>query len=150
MRLRVNLEVSVLAVFVSLAACSPMPERAEGGGEPDTTVAADTSDADVAALRQRLDSLNTAVEVAVGEARADDAAQCRAIGYGAKPCGGPWRFLVYSTASTDPAALERMVGEYNETQASLNELLGLASDCSAVLEPDVALENGRCGPNTPR
>ena len=40
-------------------------------------------------------------------------ATCRALGLGAKPCGGPWRYVIYSTARTDSAALVEKVERRN-------------------------------------
>jgi hypothetical protein len=142
MRLRVFLEAGVFVGCLAFAACNAEtpPTRDEAPAEEHSTVA----DPEVPRAQQRLDSLATAINAAVGEAHAEDASQCRTIAYGAKPCGGPWRYLVYSTAATDSTRLARVVDEYNDTQDYLNRKLGLSSDCALVAEPTTALEDGRC------
>ena len=45
----------------------------------------------------------------VGAARCENVAQCRSIGIGAKPCGGPWDYLIYSILDTDVKLLNERV-----------------------------------------
>ena len=94
--------------------------------------------------RERLRDLKRAIDVEIGEPRADSIAQCKYIAFGAKPCGGPWTFLVYSTARTDESKLQRLVGEYNTLQKKINAEERLGSDCSVPTEPKLVLENGVC------
>ena len=51
----------------------------------------------LAVMRQEVDAL-------VGDA-CGALEDCRYVGIGAKPCGGPWEYIIYSTAVTDSAAL---------------------------------------------
>ena len=80
----------------------------------------------------------------IGEATCSDVSQCRTIGFGAKPCGGPWQYLVYSTATTDSTALTVAVARYNSQEAALNKSEGRVSDCSVVSPPTLMRVNGRC------
>jgi hypothetical protein len=134
--------VGVFAACLALAACNAeAPPRSGDAPSPsDSSVV----DPEVPRAQQRLDSLATAIDAAVGDAGAEDVSQCRAVAYGAKPCGGPWRYLVYSTAATDSTRLAWMVNEYTDTQDYLNRKLGRISDCAVVTEPSLALEEGRC------
>ncbi|MGH7859679.1 MAG: hypothetical protein ACREQY_20320 [Candidatus Binatia bacterium] len=95
-------------------------------------------------LRQRLADLESKIRTLIGEARAERPEQCLAIAFGAKPCGGPWRYLVYSTAATDGARLETLVAEYNALDRRRNGEEGLVSDCAFVGPPALALVAGRC------
>lgn len=70
--------------------------------------------------------------------------QCRTMPFGDKPCGGPWTYLVYSTATTDSAALHVLVGEYNRLDGLMNVKYGRDSDCMFVLPPNVGCVDGRC------
>jgi hypothetical protein len=63
--------------------------------------------------QQRLRRMRAAIMELVGEARCENVEDCRFVGIGAKPCGGPWEYLVYSTAQTDPDQLIPHVREYN-------------------------------------
>jgi hypothetical protein len=94
--------------------------------------------------RERLRELKRAIDEEIGEPRADSVAQCKYIGFGAKPCGGPWMYLVYSTARTDESKLHRLVREFNALQKKINEEEQLGSDCSVPPEPELVLENGVC------
>lgn len=69
---------------------------------------------------------------------------CRSLALGAKPCGGPWQYLVYSTAQTDSAALDAKVREYNALESDMNARYGAVSDCALVVEPALGTRDGRC------
>jgi hypothetical protein len=94
--------------------------------------------------RERLQNLKRAIDAEVGIPRADRLAQCKHIAFGAKPCGGPWRYLVYSTARTDETRLKKLVSDYNALEKQINVEEGLVSDCSYVTEPELVLEGGVC------
>ena len=105
--------VTIAGVF---AACGPKT--------PDTSRPAAES--------QPLDSLRATVLQLIGEPMATSVAQCRLTAFGAKPCGGPWAYLVYSTDVTDSTELVRAVAAYTSRESQLNQELGRASDCQLV------------------
>ncbi len=80
----------------------------------------------------------------IGDAEATDVAFCRTIAFGSKPCGGPWRYLVYSAEATDPEALGAKVAEYNRLQDRINREKGIMSDCSLAIKPTVELRDNTC------
>ena len=94
--------------------------------------------------QQRLRRMRAAIMELVGEARCEDAEQCRFVGLGAKPCGGPWEYLVYSIAQTDPDDLIAHVREYNQFERQINEHFGRDSDCSMPPQPELECIEGRC------
>jgi hypothetical protein len=94
--------------------------------------------------RERLSEIKRAIDAEIGTPHADSLAQCRHIAFGAKPCGGPRMYLVYSTARTDEQRLKRLVSEYNALDKKINEEEGLSSDCAAVMEPKLVLAGGVC------
>jgi hypothetical protein len=122
-------------VFIALAARNAVPS---GGLTTAVHSAIDQSD------RERLRELKRAIDEEIGEPRADSVAQCKYIPFGAKPCGGPWMYLVYSTARTDESKLQRLVREFNALQKKINEEEQVGSDCSVPSEPELVLENGVC------
>lgn len=69
---------------------------------------------------------------------------CRTIAFGAKACGGPQRYLIYSTSATDSARLYREVARYNEAERKRNREEGRMSDCMAVVRPQVSCISGQC------
>ena len=93
--------------------------------------------------RARLAVMRQEVDVLVGDA-CGAIEDCRYVGIGAKPCGGPWEYIIYSTAATDSAALAERLGQYNAFEADMNRRYGYSSDCSVPNEPVLGCEAGRC------
>lgn len=91
-----------------------------------------------------LAKLETEIMELIGEAAASEATYCRTIAFGSKPCGGPWRYLIYSTQTTDSTVLRDKVERFNRLQAERNRELGLVSDCSLAVKPETQLVDGRC------
>ena len=94
--------------------------------------------------RRQLRNMRAAIDEMADGAECEDVEDCRFIGLGAKPCGGPWEYLVYSTTQTDAAALAEKVAEYNRFEDNMNSKYGYASDCSLPAEPRLACVEGRC------
>ncbi len=69
--------------------------------------------------------------------------QCRSIAYGAKACGGPTSYLIYST-STDEAKLSREVNQYNHLVKKENIKNGTISNCSMLIPPTLDCKKNRC------
>lgn len=69
---------------------------------------------------------------------------CASIAYGAKPCGGPWGYLVYAPSNVDVAELEQLVEEYNQLEEEINQISGRVSDCGLVEEPDLECADNIC------
>ena len=80
----------------------------------------------------------------IGEPQCNNVVDCRYIAFGAKPCGGPRAYLVYSMEATDSTDLARAVAMYTTEDARLNRALGLASDCSLVAPPQITFTAGQC------
>ncbi len=68
---------------------------------------------------------------------------------GARPCGGPWEYRVFSTTDGEPGRVLELVAAYNARNAEMNERFELVSTCEYVAPPEVALEDGRCVTRTP-
>ena len=69
---------------------------------------------------------------------------CRFIGFGEKPCGGYWAYLVYSIVNVDSTFLSNKVIQYNEINDSLNIQYEIPSDCYIVSPPNVHCDNEVC------
>lgn len=61
--------------------------------------------------------------------------QCKVIGVGARPCGGPDQYLIYSTQHTDEKMLSYTNERYQKLKKQQNEKLGLMSTCQMLLPP---------------
>lgn len=129
----------LVALGMLLVACA--------GGEnsaADDSIGESRTLTDPSAIAARMDSLRVEIRERVGTPAAEEGASCRAIPLGAKPCGGPRSYLVFSTAATDSASLDTLVREYNRLDRRLNELEGRISDCMLVTEPSLTVENAVC------
>lgn len=94
--------------------------------------------------RRQLRKMRAAIDEAVGEAGCEDVEDCRFIALGAKPCGGPWEYLVYSVTQTDAVGLAEQVAAYNRFESQMNSKYGYASDCALPPEPQLGCVEGRC------
>lgn len=73
---------------------------------------------------------------------------CGTLAFGVKPCGGPWKYLVYSLKAADLVVLRQKVNAYNELNGLLNMREGRSSDCALVQPPAVSCQDGQCKPDT--
>ena len=80
----------------------------------------------------------------IGEPRCQNDNACRFIAFGAKPCGGPWRYLIYSVETVDRALLEDRVAAYNDFNSLLNRRYRWYSDCSVPSIPIVGCRDSTC------
>jgi hypothetical protein len=69
---------------------------------------------------------------------------CAVAPIGAKPCGGPWSYVVYSSSATDGTRLRGAISRFDEHQRKLNRRLGMYSTCELAAVPTVRLDNGHC------
>ena len=92
----------------------------------------------------RLDAIKTEVFQLVGEANCSDIGECRSLPLGAKPCGGPWEYLIFSTADGDTLKIREKVEEYNDWNSVLNDRYGFMSDCDLVGKPQLLCLSGEC------
>jgi len=77
------------------------------------------------------------IESLIGDAACDTQSQCRTVGIGARPCGGPESWLAWSTKTTDARALQEAVQVQAQAAKDANQRSGLASDCRVRPEPTV-------------
>ena len=91
-----------------------------------------------------LNKLKKEIDREIGKPRAKRSNQCRVIAFGAKACGGPKSYLIYSTQQTNENKLKRLVDRYNLEEEKINKKSDAMSDCMMVEEPRVSLVNGMC------
>jgi hypothetical protein len=106
-------------------------DEIESGECPDTAscIAPDTLTIDdLPILRKTI--LNLAID---SYCESDN--QCDFVGFGSKPCGGPWEYLIYSN-NADTTTLFELVDRYNELDKESNILNGKSSDCAIAIPPD--------------
>ena len=91
-----------------------------------------------------LNAMRGEIIALIGDAKADTVEQCRVVGFGSKPCGGPASYIAVSVKDNDEAQIMALVGKYNAAAKAENERLGLMSDCAVVPKPAVVLKDGVC------
>ncbi|MEN3159230.1 hypothetical protein ABC502_12680 [Alkalimonas sp. NCh-2] len=91
-----------------------------------------------------LQKMRTDIFAMIGNAEADNVQQCRVIGFGHKPCGGPAEYIAYSTKGVNETVLQQRIASYNKAAEAENMRLGRMSDCAIVPEPAVSLVDGQC------
>jgi hypothetical protein len=94
--------------------------------------------------RARLRAMEEQIQLLIGTATCEADAECRSVPVGAKPCGRPWTYQVYSTRVTDSRKLLERVAAHRALNVALNRKYGWSSDCSVVSEPAVSCREGRC------
>ena len=92
----------------------------------------------------RLENMEQEILNFINDLSCTDSTDCRYIGFGAKPCGGYWKFLIYSVTNVDSVQLNKKVREYNEYNETLNAKYGWISDCSLPPIPVIKCLDGEC------
>jgi hypothetical protein len=75
------------------------------------------------------------VETLIGDAACDADSQCHTIGVGAKGCGGPQRYLAWSSLRTNGAILHEAVEKEASAARARAEASGAMSNCAIVVDP---------------
>ena len=91
-----------------------------------------------------LNKLKKEIDREIGKPRAKRSNQCKVIAFGAKACGGPKSYLIYSTLQTNENKLKRLVDQYNSREQKINQETDAMSDCMFIEEPKMSLINGMC------
>lgn len=91
-----------------------------------------------------LNTMRSEILALIGDAQADNVEQCRVVGFGAKPCGGPAGYIAFSTKQKNESVIMALITKYNAAAKAENERLGLMSDCAVVPKPAVVLQDGVC------
>ena len=117
--------ISIAACAIGVVLAAPAVCRAE-------------SDAEAAAgLRSRIAAMTVA-------ARCNNIVNCRIIGLGSRPCGGPEEYLAYSIWDTRIDEIEGLAAEYNFLREELHITSGQAGSCEVLPQPAINCVNARC------
>lgn len=92
------------------------------------------------------------MDTLIGTASCSADAQCRVIGVGARPCGGPESYRAWSTLVTSEPALVAAAEAYATERREADRKIGAMSTCEILPEPTVSCIRGACtlqqGPTT--
>ena len=91
----------------------------------------------VARLREEITAL-------IGPATCANLVNCRVAALGIDACGGPLEYVAYSWLSTEKAALETKIAEYNFVQEDAQEKIPAVGACVTKPEPVAICVNRRC------
>ncbi|WP_322404542.1 hypothetical protein [Massilia luteola] len=114
-----------LALLLASSACrsdAPQVPSASGGSAP----------------------LLARIEAERGDAACDTDAQCHTIGVGHKACGGPERYLAWSSKNSDGSRLRALVAEHAAARSAEDTKKGMMSTCSVVPDPGATCAAGHC------
>ena len=93
---------------------------------------------------EQLDAKKTEITNYINGFSCDNSSGCNSIAFGAKPCGGPREYLVFSN-EVDLPTLQQMVNDYNSLDDAYNIQTGAVSDCEVVAPPtNIGCVDGVC------
>ena len=93
-------------------------------------------------LLDQMNAVHAEIEALI-ELDCTEGTTCATLPMRIKPCGGPWLYIVFSTA-TDEVELQKLIDEFNSLNQKYNGVTGVVSDCSIVNPPEVACVEGVC------
>jgi len=116
--------ISIVFLWQVIVACSAnLPKQ---GGKPTR-----------AGLQKNIANL-------VADKSCDNGKQCQSIAYGAKACGGPTSYLIYSLKNTDAVKLSSEVKQYNQLMKEDNRRSDRISNCSMLIPPTLMCRDNQC------
>ncbi len=80
----------------------------------------------------------------IGQASCTEAAQCRVLPIGARPCGGPESYLAWSSAHSSASQLQQLAERYKQQREAYNAANQRISDCRAIAPPLATCRAGQC------
>lgn len=90
------------------------------------------------------EDLYTAIQRLTSDKSCDTDEQCSSIGIGARPCGGPEKYMIYSKPNTDEKKLASAVDQYYLIQKLKNEKLKKLGICVVATPPEVECIKQQC------
>jgi len=104
----------------------------------------DSNEADDSITASQLETKKQEIQNYINSFSCSESLGCGFIALGAKPCGGPWSYLVFPNSVNLPK-LQEMVKAYNEMNRLYNIQTNAVSDCMVVAPPtEVKCVNGVC------
>ena len=94
--------------------------------------------------KQQMKNTQKEINQIIDVAKCTDSKQCKSLAIGAKACGGPQSYQIYSTLKTDVEKLITLGEQLKLLNKRYIKEEGLMSDCMMVMPPAVACLNNRC------
>jgi len=89
-------------------------------------------------------SLLRQIQSQTADLSCDSAQQCHTLAVGAKACGGPERYLAWSSKRQNGAALRQLAERHAALRRAEDAKSGMMSTCQVVPDPGASCEAGRC------
>jgi hypothetical protein len=134
--IQVKKKVTLGLVLLSLTGCAAVPANKDK--------LATQLDGPLAQLQLDTRQLQLRLERLTENKQCVEDNQCKVIGVGSRPCGGPDQFLTYSTLHTDEKMLSYTNDRYQKLKKQQNEKLGLMSTCQMLMPPVSACIENKC------
>jgi hypothetical protein len=93
---------------------------------------------------QKLEQMGKEIEEFAKNKACTNGDGCKTMAIGAKACGGPTHYIIYSLSKTDEKQLAEKVKQYTDFQKELNIKYNRVSDCLFLQPPSVDCLNGVC------
>ncbi len=84
------------------------------------------------------------IEAEIGDAGCSSDQQCRTLALGAKACGGPDRYIAWSTARSHAGKLAALGERYKAARMAENARSGAISNCMFEIDPGAQCKAKRC------
>lgn len=84
------------------------------------------------------------IETEIGDAACSSDQQCRTLALGAKACGGPDRYIAWSTARSKADKLNELGERYKAERMAENTRSGAISNCMFEVDPGAQCKAKRC------
>lgn len=144
------------ALFVACSAQPPSPPTAAGEPSPASSAAgsAPQATARLAAPAAPADAgpqataLATQLQQAIGDAACSTDAQCHTIAWGTKACGGPERWVAWSSMKSDAGTVQQLAERYGAARRADHLRTGGMSTCSIVADPGARCVAQHCALTT--
>ena len=133
--LRIHSCAAAITALMVISCATPAQRSEDSTGAGETRPAADR--AHLAQLEERAHALAKSSGCATAGA-------CGVAPLGWRGCGGPRDYVVYCRASTDTAALLRVLEQLRLAETAYNEKSGTISTCEMRLPPEIDVRGGRC------
>ena len=94
---------------------------------------------------QKLEQLGKEIQEFAKNKACSGGDNCRSMAMGAKICGGPTSYIIYSLSTTDEKKLIEMVNEFTALQKQINfKNPNQVGTCDFIVAPKIDCRNGVC------
>ncbi|MCW7541058.1 hypothetical protein OOT46_24885 [Aquabacterium sp. A7-Y] len=125
-----------------LVLCAPLLTLLVACSSATPPAAADTQTPPAVASSPQ--TLMREIEAETANAACTSDAQCHTLPVGAKACGGPERYIPYSSAGSNADRLAALSQAYAQARREQHAGGGMLSTCSIVPDPGAACRAGQC------